>query len=155
MASGGYHPPQNPAPSSGPGALSRRTDGGPSQPMRELPNAEYGAGKEFRELQQGAPLPQAPATPRPPAPSPSPQGGGGPAVVPFNAPSSRPGEPVTSGADLGAGPGSDALGLPDATEQDLSAMRSRMPALELIAGHPGTDKQVRNAIRRLRGMIGP
>lgn len=154
MASGGYHPPRNPAPSSGPGALSRRTDGGPAQPMRELPNAEYGAGKEFRELQQGAPLPQgAPTAPQPPAPMPATAGGGQP-VVPFNAPTTRPGEPVTSGADMGAGPGSDALGLPNPQELDLAAMRSRMPALELLAGHPGTDKTVRNAIRRLRGMLG-
>ena len=152
MASGGYHPPRNPAPSSGPGALSRRTDGGPAQPIRDLPNGEYGSGKEFRELQQGAPLPQAPAAPRPPAPS-APQAGGPPAV-PFNAPSSRPGEPVTSGAAAGAGPGVDALGLPNAQELDLAAMKSRMPALELLAGHPGTSKEVRNYVRRLRGMIG-
>lgn len=154
MASGGYRPPANPAPSSGPGALSRRTDGGPSQPMRELPNAEYGAGKEFRELQQGAPLPQAPALPRPSAPSPPATQGGGPQVVPFNAPSTRPGEPVTSGADAGAGPGMDALGLPDPQQLDLAAMKSRMPALELLAGHPGTSKEVRNYVRKLRGMIG-
>jgi hypothetical protein len=152
MASGGYHPPRNPAPSSGPGALSRRTDGGPSQPMRDLPGGEYGDGKEFRELQRGAPLPQATpsAAPAPPAPSSAPDV----PVVPLNAPSARAGEPVTAGADAGAGPGMDALGLPNGQEMDLAAMKSRLPALELLAGHPGTSKEVRNYVRRLRGMIG-
>lgn len=154
MPSGGYHPPRNPAPSSGPGALSRRTDGGPAQPVREIRNAAYGEGKEFRELQQGAPLPQAPAAPRPPAPSSAPAAPAGPPITPLSAPSTRPQEPVTAGADMGAGPGMDALGLPDRTEQDLAAMRSRLPSLELLAGHPGTSKEVRNYVRRLRGMIG-
>jgi len=150
MVSGGYHPPRNPAPASGPGALSRRTDGGPAQPIRELTGGAYGEGKEFREMQAGAPLPQAPATPAPPAPSVS----AGPPVTPFHAPTTRPQEPVTAGADAGNGPGMDALGLPDRTSMDLAAMKSRLPALELLAGHPGTSPEVRNYVRRLRGMIG-
>ena len=37
---GGYRRPTNPSPVSGPGALSRRTDG--QQPTQDLPNAKYG-----------------------------------------------------------------------------------------------------------------
>lgn len=151
MASGGYHPPRNPAPASGPGALSRRTDGGPSQPIRELRNAEYGEGKEFRELQQGAPLPSAPAvsTPKPPAASAQPA-----PTVPLNAPTQHADQPITSGADAGAGPDMASLGLPDQMDVDIAAMKSRLPALELLASHPGTSQAVRNYVRRLRGMAG-
>lgn len=152
MPQGGYQRPTNPAPVSGPGALSRRTDGGPAkQPLRELPNAEYGEAGEFRELQKGAPLPSASPAPKPPAfTAPS-----GPPVVPLNAPSQRQGEPVTAGANAGMGPGQEALGIPDPMGVEIEAMRSRLPALELLAGHPGTSQAVRNYVRRLRGLAGP
>lgn len=154
MASGGYRKPQNPAPASGPGALSRRTDGGPAkQPIRELPNAEYGGAAEFRELQQGAPLPSAPAAPKPSAPLLSPPAQ--PPGVPLNAPSQYADQPVTAGADAGAGPGMESLGIPNQMDVDVAAMRSRLPALELLASHPGTSQAVRNYVRRLRGMVGP
>lgn len=51
---GGYRQPSKPAATSGPGALSQRTDGGPGsakiplkQPIRRLPDADYGANKKF------------------------------------------------------------------------------------------------------------
>jgi hypothetical protein len=48
---GGYRRPTNPAPVSGPGAHSRRTDG---QPMVDLPDAQYGENAAFQEAQAGA-----------------------------------------------------------------------------------------------------
>jgi len=100
------------APVSGPGALSRRTDRGPSQKIRELPDAAYGEAKEFNDLQKQAPLENVPQTSMTPQGGPS---GAGPAmplssVVPLSAPTQRPDEPVTAGAALGAGPGPEALG---------------------------------------------
>ncbi len=92
---GGYQAPANPAPVSGPGALSQRTDGGPGQPVRSLPDAKYGENRDFVTQQQGAPLAAGPQLP---------------SVIPLDAPSSRPDEPVTAGAPLGPGPGSEALG---------------------------------------------
>jgi hypothetical protein len=51
---GGYRQPSKPAATSGPGSLSERTDGGPGsakiplkQPIRRLPDADYGANKKF------------------------------------------------------------------------------------------------------------
>ena len=43
---GGYRKPENPAPSSGPGALSQRTDGGPAQGAKYIPGLPYGQGQE-------------------------------------------------------------------------------------------------------------
>jgi hypothetical protein len=56
MARGGYQQPSSPAPVSGPGAGSKRTDGGPVQKLRELPDANYGEAATYRDLQQSAPL---------------------------------------------------------------------------------------------------
>lgn len=74
--------------------MSRRTDGGPSdpQPLRSLPGGAYGEGKEFKEIQKGAPLPTAP----------KPGGGMNPPPSLF-APTQKPQEPVTEGAAAGEG----------------------------------------------------
>lgn len=111
MASGGYHPPANPAQVSGPGALSRRTDS--PQPAMNLSNPKYGEQADFQAIQQGAPM-QAPAGP------PTPGSGGQPVSLPtpINAPSARPGEPVTAGADAGMGPDSSALQLPSPDDRE-------------------------------------
>lgn len=116
---GGYRRPSNPAPVSGPGRLSRRTDG---QPIMEAPGGDYGDRKELTELQQAAPLSSGPAAPQ-----------GGPSidlsgVVPLGAPSMQPDVPVTSGADAGAGPGMDALGLPDSKSADAQFIARHLPA---------------------------
>jgi hypothetical protein len=81
----------NGIPVSAPGALSTRTD---RQPVRDIPNAAYGENKAFTEIQAGAPMQQTPA-PKPPAQ--------------LFAPSGRPDEPVTSGANTGEGPGREAV----------------------------------------------
>ena len=55
---GGYQAPTNPAPVSGPGALSQRTDGGPadSQAAQYVSGLPYGEGQAFMAQQQAAPL---------------------------------------------------------------------------------------------------
>lgn len=116
---GGLQRPAAPASVSGPGRLARRTDGGPAQPVRELPNAQYGEAAEFRTLQQSAPLSRGAAVPSPA------QGGGaavaaGPEITGFGAETMRPDEPVTAGSPLGAGPTLDQLGLPNQND-DLRA----------------------------------
>ena len=88
---GGYRKPRNPAPVSGPGQLSRRTDGGPSQVNATLSDARYGEQAAFQQIQSGAPM-AATVMPRP-------------APVPLTHPTQRPDEPVTAGAPLGPGPG--------------------------------------------------
>ena len=98
---GGMRRPSNPAPVSGPGALSRRTDG---QGARYMAGGEYGEGQEMMDLQTSAPMSKAPAAPRPRT---------GRQVVseemapptPLFAPTERPDEPITAGAPFGPGPG--------------------------------------------------
>lgn len=97
MASrGGYRKPANPAPVSGPGQLSRRTDG--IQPKMNMQGGKYGEGKELNELQSGAPMAQAPAGAEMQSNMPS-----MPAITPLFDPTQRPEEPITAGMPFGPG----------------------------------------------------
>ena len=53
---GGYRKPANPAPVSGPGALSQRTDGSPSQPATYIPGLPQGEGQATYDQQVSAPM---------------------------------------------------------------------------------------------------
>lgn len=149
MPRGGYQRPSNPAPVSGPGAMSKRTDSGPAQKLRELPDAQYGEAATFRELQQGAPLAQ---TPSPGGSLTTSSGGGAPAPPGFDAPTQYPDRPVTHGIELGPGAGPEALGLPTADQRDMDRLRHLLPALEVMASLPTTSPETRNFIRYLRGI---
>lgn len=147
-------PPSKPAAVSGPGPLSRRTDGGPAQAMMDLPDARYGENSQFQSLQQGAAL----------SASPSPMGGGmgapgelppNPAagsVIPFSAPSSRPDEPVTSGAAMGQGPDMSALGIsPGRMEQmDVGKIAQSLPLFEMLANQPDALPSTRLMVNLLK-----
>jgi hypothetical protein len=98
---GGYRKPMNPAPTSGPGALSQRTDGGPSQGAKYIAGLPYGQGQETYDQQTAAPM--FGGSPMPSAPKVD-------MLTPLFAPTTRPNEPVTSGIDMGEGPGSSAMG---------------------------------------------
>lgn len=94
---GGYRKPSNPAPISGPGALSQRTDGGPTQPARYMSGLPYGEGQQNYDNQVAAPM----------AGNPVPQME---MPTPLTAPTARPNEPITAGVNIGDGPGSEAMG---------------------------------------------
>jgi len=53
---GGYRKPNNPAPVSGPGSLSQRTDGGPTQPATYIPGLPQGEGRATYDQQVAAPM---------------------------------------------------------------------------------------------------
>lgn len=114
MARGGYREPSNPAPVSGPGALSRRTDGGPVQGKKYIPaNGNYGEAKAMQEMQSGAPM-QGNPVPNVPTPSVPME-----PITPLNAPTTRPDEPVTSGMPFG--PGSNVPPVVTAGVDDVAA----------------------------------
>lgn len=53
---GGYRKPEQPAVTSGPGALSARTDGSPTQPATYIPGLPFGEGRETYNTQTKAPM---------------------------------------------------------------------------------------------------
>jgi hypothetical protein len=108
---GGMRVPGNPAPVSGPGALSQRTDGGPTQAATYIPGMPQGQGQQTYDNQVAAPM----------AGTPYPQE----ELTPLSAPTSRPSESITSGVDIGDGPGSMALGkLPTQEPTILDVIRN-------------------------------
>lgn len=123
---GGYQAPRNPAPASGPGKLSRRTDGGPAQKIMTPTGLPYGETGALEAQQHAAPLAQSPSIPTADVSSPS-----GPDLVGFGEPTQMPDQPVTSGAPMGAGPGPEALrgGMdPVSSYGPLSDMLSQLSA---------------------------
>ena len=139
---GGKRTPDHPAPVSGPGAHSRRTDGGPGakQVLSVAPDQEYGAMKQQLNDQRIAPM--AGATPLPPTPI----SGGGAAQAPqspafsgsgFAAPSTRPDEPVTHGADAGPGAGPEAMSFPPPTPTTMAPATGAMT--RMLQGLAATD----------------
>lgn len=147
-------PPANPSGVSGPGQLSRRTDGGPAQKLSDLPDAQYGENATYKDLQRQAPLSASPMSAsgggEELAPNPAAQN-----VVPLSAPSQRPGEPVTHGAALGAGAGPEALGISPAQieQQDVSKTQTWLPFLEMVANMPDALPGARMLVNSLKGQI--
>jgi hypothetical protein len=126
----------------GPGQFSRRTD---KQPVRQLTDAAYGEQATFRADQQGAPM-VASANQAQPMPV-DPAAG----VTPLNAPSARPDEPVTAGADVGAGPGTEVLGLPTPAGE-AKALLQYLPMLERRANSAESSQTLRNIVQYLKGL---
>jgi hypothetical protein len=150
---------QNPAGVSGPAALSKRTDGGPAQALRDLPDSRYGENSQFQALQQGASLSASPG----PSGVAQPLLGGSPQglppnpmagqVTPLSAPTGRPDEPVTSGAAMGAGPGPSALGGQPAqvASQDMGKISQSLPLFEMLANMNDANPSTRLFINLIKG----
>ena len=99
---------------SGPGKQSKRTDLGvlkqstqpiqSTQPAQSYTGGAYGNNKSMAMQQAAAPLAGNPM----------------PKITSITAPTERPDEPITSGIDMGPGPGSASLNLPN---NDLDIMQ--------------------------------
>lgn len=92
----------------------------------------YGEHKQLVDAQHAVPLPNTP----PPA-APIPPAGAGPAVAlgPFDRPTERPQEPVTTGLPTGPGPGPEVLGpqqAPDLIGAQLHAIFQQFPNDDLL-----------------------
>jgi hypothetical protein len=140
---GGYRKPANPAPVSGPGVFSQRTDG--RQPVLDLPNAGYGENAQFRADESGAAIPQSTALPNA-SPSggsaPGPQGGGDALNPPhpLTGGSLLPNVPVTDGASSGAGAGPEALNLSSPVQAQHS---SALSVVQSLASAPSASPGIR------------
>lgn len=129
---GGYRAPADPAPVSGPGALSQRTDG---QPAMQLPDAAYGEQAEFQAIQQGAPMAlEGPVR--------------GP--VPLLAPDDRPDVPLTSGIPSGDGPGPEVLSSTNAQQSDIVALGKYLPVMEKMAGRMDAPQAFRSLVQFIK-----
>ena len=144
---GGYRKPGTPAPVSGPGALSKRTDG------RVAEGFAYGMNKQINEQAAGAPMAKAmtAAAARPMNIAPQ-----LPEVTPITAETQRPEEPITAGVDFGPGPGSEALALPNRSDSEAEfnkSIASYYPVLNYIASRPNTSPETRRALAILMNEV--
>lgn len=91
------------------------------QKIQSAPGQEFGAQARQERAQEVVPLPQEPGTSLAPVP---PQGQPPAEVVPLDAASARPDEPVTAGMAMGPGAGPEALGAlaPGAPDPELNAL---------------------------------
>jgi hypothetical protein len=136
---GGNRTPANPAPVSGPGALSARTDGGAtSQPQMVASGGAYGDRQEMESIQGGAAMAAAPGTPRPPA---------------LTDPTARPNEPITAGAAMGPGMGPQAAGIKSDYDITNDKLRPLVHSLELIANLPQSNPETRAYVRALKARL--
>lgn len=126
---GGYRQPTNPSPVSGPGALSKRTDGPLHAPV---PGAAPAGG----EPTQGFGV--------------DPSG-----LVPLDADSQRPDEPVFAGVSGGPGGGPSLVdGDPNLTEEERERLRSYLPVLVFQASMPQASPALKQYVRQLRAELG-
>ena len=134
---GGMRRPANPAPVSGPGQLSQRTDGGPQQVLSDVSGLAYGENQGLEDLQSAAPLnASGQTTARATRRAPSRRGGGragGMGVGPLMAPTQRPDEPVTAGAPVGPGAGPAPV---SAQSKRMTSMLSTVQNLYERTGDP-------------------
>lgn len=113
--------------------------------MMDLPDAEYGAGKAFREIQSGAPMGAGMAKSQPSMGAPDMSG-----VVPLGAETAQPDVPVTDGAAMGPGADMGALGLPENLDKvDAEDLRQYLPVLIDIANRDSTPRGTKMFVRRL------
>ncbi len=148
---GGYRKPEKPAAVSGPGKYSARTDGKPGQqPIRPMTGGAYGEGQEMDQLQSSAPMSDTQGTPTPSA-MPNPLAGSG--VMPMDAPSERPHEPITAGVDAGPGPGSEVMGTGKIDEaSEIQKIKSYLPLLQQHLDNPDVPDSVRALYRYVRDL---
>lgn len=146
---GGYRRPAHPAPASGPGALSRRTDG--RQPKMTLSDAAYGEQAAYQQAESAAPMAQSPAPGVGQVQPFQPVDTSG--LTPMGAPSARPDEPITSGLSGGPGAG-PALPQPGKMDpQTADKMKSYLPVLIALASQPDVDPATRAYVANLRAEI--
>jgi hypothetical protein len=123
MARGGNRPT---APQNNPMNINGRGGNGQSgtQAAKYVSGLPYGEGQELMQTQQSAPLAAAPGIEQSRTPMASASAAA--SLIPMNAPTQRPDEPITFGADAGVGPGLGSLGLPSVTERTVAQILSEV-----------------------------
>jgi len=153
MASGGNRPtaPQNNYSVSATGGSGN----GGTQAAQAMTGGAYGENQAMQELQTSAPMNASPtfaATPSMGRPQTAPVGQ---QIVPLDAPTQRPDEPVTTGVDTGPGAGSEVMYANDQTlaTEDRKRMLTALPTLSLLAESPSASNAFRTYVRYLRSVL--
>lgn len=145
---GGPRTPRNPAPVSGPGKMSRRTDGQVQVPMTGM---AYGENSDFNDMQSSAPM-KASAPMARPSQGAMPRG---PQGTPLFSPTGRPDEPVTAGASVGPGDTPRPPAPPgQAFQTDARALAPFLPSLLRSADQADAPEGFVRFVRALRNMQG-
>lgn len=151
---GGPRVPRQPSPVSGPGAMSKRTDGQTTVPMTGM---GYGENADFNDMQSSAPLNasgvQGPRLKGKSAPAAG--MGGGMSATPLFSETGRPDEPVTAGAPFG--PGAGEAPLPNSNAQataDAQTIGRYLPDLMKMAEQDDTPAGFKRFVRHLRNIQG-
>ena len=120
------------------------------QAQRRLGSIGYGEGADTAAIQAGAPLsatggaagiqPTAMQAPRP-------------KLVPIDAPTQRPDEPITAGMPFGEGPGPEAL--PNFRQQEADIVMKYLPSLNALAEEPDTPQSFRLFVKNVICQIYP
>jgi hypothetical protein len=123
MARGGMRPT---APQNNPMNINGRGGNGQSgtQAAKYVSGLPYGEGQELMQTQQSAPLAAAPSIEQ--SNMPSGLASAAASIIPLSAPSQRPDEAITFGANVGIGPGLSSLGLPSVTEKTVAQILSEV-----------------------------
>ena len=126
---------------SGPGKYAKRLD--------RMPSNAYGDTKDTAEMASGAPLAKTPDVRPAPASQIKTAAQSAP-ITPMFAPTERPNEPATTGIDVGAGMGSEALAMRQPDDTNFRAtITSYKPVLNYISDQPNTSPETRAAIKQL------
>lgn len=151
---GGYRRPEHPAPVSGPGKLSRRTDG--RQPQMIASGGDYGDRQEMQQIQSGAPMNGDLGSGGMGAAGAAPAGGPDLSqLVPLDADTQRPMEDVMAGMSGGMGAGPSVAGMPSPLTDDQRArLRHFLPVLVVLASRDDADQNTRRLVRQLRAELG-
>lgn len=82
------------------------------------------------------------------------QGGGGREMLPgLTDPTANPMEPVTAGADAGAGIGMQAAGIQSDKQVTDEQLRVVLRSMELLANQPGSNPETRTFVRNLKARL--
>lgn len=126
---GGYRAPENPAATSGPGALSRRTDGALAGQGETTPASIEAIEAAGGQAAQAMPVDTS-------------------GVIPMEEESLYPDVPVTDGAMFG--PGDPDL---SGVSEDLAMMRGHLKTLKFLASMPHASNATRQLVRHLEGQL--
>ena len=130
--------------------------GSAGQPAQYMAGGAYGEGKENMELQTAAKINKSGVN------VPVGRGGGAPIsqgeeIIPLDAKTRRPDEPVSHGAALGDGAGNEALQstmmLAAQNNEDIAKLAALLPVYQQIAESPNASNATRNYVRWVQSQV--